>query len=551
MAGSAGQAVTSAEAPARGETAEQRRVRLAAALIGVTREPAGFAALDLCAREAHSYHQLNPYPWWHFRDWKPEERGPYPRCMPFGRTAVLRSARWLFGKPLQIQVGGGDTDSPLEEFLRDAWTRNSMRSRMRAAAEMAGQQGGVALKYSYDATRSQCPLRFQVLSTVDHCRLFYDPMDRDTLLMARVQFPYFDAVVGKWFFYREEWTAQTEVHYLPVEAQFVERVIQGIKWPPIAVVAATNEKPDVSKEWREDYRQPNPFGVIPLQAIHNLDAGGEYGIGDLWDLYRTWDRANLTYHLLDKGNQFDTEPNLVFVDLAAEQQDLDRPLAPGQPISLKSDDGYTGEKRQGQVVMLEPRRAGAAVQMDYIKDVRRQMLLAAGNIEITPEDVTNKGNLTTAVLTQLYQPLIELTDEKRVTYGENGVQIFLELCAVGLKNLSDGAGSGRIKEVAGVDAMRPETYDVQLQWPPYFQLQQDELAALVARQAQEVAEAFTTRDRATRAVAVAEGVDDIDALLTEVAVEQERLEQQDQAQLDAAVAAVDAAKAQASGPPAT
>ena len=55
--------------------------------------------------------------------------------------------------------------------------------------------------------------------------------------------------------------------------------------------------------------------------------------------------------------------------------------------------------------------------MDYAKDLRLMVSSAAGNVDFDPGDVTNKGNLTSAVLTQLYQPQIEMTNLKRQSWG--------------------------------------------------------------------------------------------------------------------------------------
>lgn len=512
---------------------------LAAKLIGVQRAPAGYAELLQVAQEAEAYHALNPYPYWHFQEWKTEERGPYPRCMPFGRTAVLRGARWLFGKPVQINAGpqpgrGEKLDNLLEKYLRQAWQANRMPTRMVAAATRAGYQGGMALKFAYNA-QNPVPLSFQTL-TADTVRCYYHPHNRNQLLMVRVQYPYQDPVTGAWMLYREEWTAEEEVHYAPIPAQIMPTYVntpQGsVAGVPFFVAASDRELPDASGAWSDPQRQRNPFGVIPITPIKNLDADAAMGVGDLWGLFRVIDRVNLTYHLMDKSNQFDSEPNLIFLDVDIDQADGDRPSMPGQPRSLKSDEGAGGEKRQGQVILNEATGALRPQMMEYARDLRKMILAAASSVEVDQAEFTNKGNLTQAVLSQLYGPQIEITEEKRTTYGEDGICKFLETCAVGLTN----AGL-RIPELKGVNPQDHDTYDVTLKWPAYFALAEEEKLSVVTRLNTEVSSHLMSQERAVEAVAVLEGVEDVADLLEEVTAQREAAQAQDNARLDKQLAA--------------
>jgi len=488
-------------------------------MLGIKASPPGYSSARIQAAEAQAYHQLTPYPWWHFADWNVDDWGPYPRCMPFGKSIVVRSARWLFGKPIQINT----SDNPdLQTYLRNAWVENRMRARMRAAAEKGGLQGGIVLKFSYDGTAPKRKLRFQILSPVDECRLFYDPHDREDLLMARVQYPYMDTATGTWMMYREEWTDETFRRYKPIQAMFANQSVGGFKYFEMAAVVADDRTdPDVYGKWEIDSEMPNPFGLIPLQAIRNIDVDGTFGIGDLWDLYRVWDNVNATYRGMNVSNQFDSEPNLVYKDVDIAASEADRALKPREPISIKSDvDPETGEVVKGAgVSILEAKGNLRPAMMEYAKDVRQQILVAASSVDVNQEDFTNKGNMTEAVMLQLYGPLIELTDEKRENYGENGICQFLEKVAIGLTNLTDGPTVGKIKEIGSVDVTDEETFDVQIQWPSYFQLSQDEMAAVVARTQEEEAGGYLTHDRAVQRIAKLEGIDDIDALTEGLAAE--------------------------------
>lgn len=467
----------------------QTPAEIAAALINTKSLPAGLGTIQAAAGEAQAYDKLNPYPTFHFRDWMSENRGPLPRCMPLCKSTVGRGARWLFGRPLQIKVPGNEA---LETFITQAWEANRMPSRLVPIARRGAVEGGVVLKFSYDAARTPA-LSIQSLSLVDQVRLYYHPHDCEQLLMARIQYPYFDAVAGKTMYYREEWTAQEFVRYVPVPAELMKAVNRSIN-------------PDAYEGWEIESQEPNPFKLIPVTHIKNLDADDVWGCGDLWDLFRVVDRINLTYHLMDKSNQFDSEPLAIFLDVDVDEDDIDKPLQPGQPMQVDSTEG-----KQGKVQQLEASGSLRPAMMEYAKDLRKQVLAAASSVEIDQSEFSNKGNLTTAVLTQLFQPLIEITTEKRKTYGEFGLVLFLEAVAKGLAALK--------VESLGVNLADEKTFDVHLQWPSFFELSQDELTALTGRtQEQEIA-GYLPRDRAIERIALAEGIVDVDALKDELAAE--------------------------------
>lgn len=518
------------------QTWEQRGRILASALVNTHYYPPGFEVVRQIAYEAGAYHNLRPYPYWAFADWKPEERGTLPRCLPLARRIVKKGAKWLFGRPVQIAIPG---NKPLEEYFRDTWQRNRMPTRMVAGAERGGYQGGLALKWSYDET-AENPLSFQLLSVIDQCRLYYDPHDSDRLLMARVQYPVFNPADGEYWLYREEWTDAQEVHYQPVRAKFLQLARQGFPqfaYANVPVVSGSNTEPDLYEKWEITSARPNRFGVIPLHPIRNADIGDVWGAGDLWTdvgggMFRLIDRLNLAYQYMDKSNQFDSERNLVFFDVDAGQDVVGRPLAPGQPLSLKSERLPDGTLAKGQVVELEASGQMRPHLMEYAESLRQELLDTAGAVDVRPDEITNKGNLTSAVMSQLYAPLIETTEEKRKTYGEDGVAKFLERCAVGLAN----AGLTGRRSVPRINIADEDNFDVQLKWPDFFALPEDEKTARVTRIISEVDNALMPPERAIEEVAKVEGIEDVDTMKEELAEAQEMRAAQEQAALDAVTA---------------
>lgn len=484
-------------------------------LINTKSKPDGFIEAWAQAMQAAAYHALDPYPMWNFHDWKTEDKGPHPRCMPLPRHIVSKGASWLFGKPFQIV----SENEKLQESLRDAWLQSRMQTKIRYAAELGGIQGGVALKWAYDESNKDRPVAFQVLSVVDHLRLYYDPHDQDKLLMARVQYTYFDYERNQYYWYREEWTDEFEVHYVPRMAVYKKQNVSGahaqVGVAQLADGASMNADPDTDENWQILTQKPNPFGVIPICAGKNIDVGSTWGQGDLWPFFRVFDRLNLAYHLMDRSNQLDSDPTTVAMDVSPEADDLDRVGKPGSIVSVKSDETADGKPKQGRVELLEPSGRLRPYMKEYADDVRAMIMDAARSVEVRQEDVSNKGNMTQAVLMQLYAPLISATDEKRQTYGEDWITKFLELASIGLKN----AGA---KGFETVNEDVEDSYDIELKWPDYFMLTDEEKAQRVNRMTAEETAGYITHDRAVARIAEMEGISDLDALKAEL--EEQELE---------------------------
>ncbi len=422
-------------------------------LIGTKAFPAGLSQVCQMALEAQAYHVQEPYPGWYFRDWRVEERGPLPRCMPVARRIVTRGAKWLFANSPTLSCA---ENAKLEGFARRTMRENRMASRLPAMAERAGVEGGVALKFDFDASRVGKTVNIDALSVVDQVRLYFDAHDSDLLLMARVQYPYFDAAEGAVYWHREEWTAKERVVYAPVADLSLGGQFGMGSW----------READGVEDWAVMAREENPFGVIPILYVKNIEVLDVWGVGDLWTLYRVIDRINLTYHLMDRSNQFDSETNPIFQDLEVADDDLNVRQQPGQPMVVESKEGAGGESKRGQVYFPRSGNNLRPAMMDYAKDLRLMVSSAAGNVDFDPGDVTNKGNLTSAVLTQLYQPQIEMTNLKRQSWGENGLTAFFALMARGLAN----AGVMDLDCDFGDEA----TFAVGVEWAPYFGVAESE-----------------------------------------------------------------------------
>lgn len=474
----------------------QDAAALAKALINTKSKPSGLAEMQAYARKAAAYHAMTPYPQFGFQNWKTENRGVLPQCMPIAKRIVERGARWLFGSPLQL-ICTGNTN--LENLIRDAWQANRMDSRLPAMGKRGGLEGGVVLKYAYDGKAVLTPkLTFQSLSSLDECRVFTHPHNRDLVLMARVQYRYQDLTDGKWKWYREEWTAEEEVHYEPiVDAS--------------SNLASSTFDADTCPNWKESTREANKLGVIPFHYVRNLETDDLWGAADLWSLgdgdglFKIIDRLNLTRWLQDVSNQFDAALNPFLIDADLKDDEVDKPVAPGEPVSIQSVDGGPN---QAKVVFPTGSNNLRPAMQETCKDLIREIQAAASAVDVDQSEITNKGNLTRAVLEQIYLPQIEITHEKRKSYGQDGLCKFFELVAIGLANI------GVLK---GVDPNDRDTFTVAIKWPDFFPLSEEEKQAIVGRTQEEELAGYLPHDRAIERIAAIEGITDVATLKEELA----------------------------------
>lgn len=479
----------------------------AKSLLGTAYLPSGFQNVQTLARVARAYDALVPYP--NFsnltKDWKTEDRGPYPRCRPFVQHIVSKGVSWLFGRPISFRANdeGGGENKDLSEQVNDIWTGNDMNRRSLTLARTGALSGGCVMKFSF---REDTGVHIDLLDPTQQCRLYWDPFNLSRLLMARIQFPYYNAVEGKMYYWREDWTDEDQIIYKPVPmATFGTEVVQD----------AYNviDKVDAYGNWEKESEKRNPFGIIPLWYVRNKETGTEYGEGDLWTMYTVVDQINFTRDLEHKGNQKAIDPKLAYIDVVAPNEE--QAMADG-PSSVEVLQTADGAQSQGKVEKLDVNAAVRPYVAEFADDLMRELYAAVGVVDLKPEEVTNKGNLTAAVMMQMYEPLVTTTAAKRTCYGEDGIAVFFERMAFGLTNL-------------GVQGWRPEI-DVQVIWPPYFEQTEEEKTAAVSRQALMIENDFTTHDRAVREVAKMDGVIDADDLLSKVQAEKSEREAKEAAE---------------------
>lgn len=482
---------------------DNKRTAMAESLVGKEVTPDGYRIWRAFATEAQAYHVGSPYPEFSFRGWRKEERGPLPLVMPFVQSIPRKAAQWLFGRPIDITC----EDEAFQDLIVDAWADSRMDSRMVAAAETGAVMGKVGVKFDYDETREGCPLRFRIIQPW-MMRTYHDPHDQSAVLMVRIQYPYRDYNSGQLMMYREDWTDKTHAVYEPVP------VTSFYAWDSPDKRFGSSGAPDdddlrAQKTELKYTKKPNPFGVIPVIEIHNIDRGRGYGTGDLWGMYRIIDRINLAYALHDRHNQKNVDPHLLLIDLEAASDDAPQVLAPGEGIQLASTSERTGKAEQ-----LTTDAAIRPHIRQYAEDLLKMLLDAVGSVIVDEEKVTNKGNLTQAVMTQMYAPLVLSTEEKRKAYGHDGLTRLFDAVAQGLANYKGALTNKDVsKAVAGFDPKDPESLRCVINWPDYFDATDEDKQARLTRYTTEVGAGFMPHDEAAKRIALMEGCEDTEDYL--------------------------------------
>jgi hypothetical protein len=330
--------------------------------------------------------------------------------------------------------------------------------------------------------------------------------------MARIQYPIYNAANGQWYWHREEYTDKVHRVYKDVA---MSELTNDITWTdPFTLV----EKIEDYKTWTIESEEPNGFGIIPLWYAKNRDTGTEVGKGDLWTLFESIDQFNFTHNISHTDNQKSIDPGKAYIDLTAAEGEQPSLSGNAKVIVVESAEDTSKGGSQGKIHEFSSNAAVRPHVDKFAEDLEHEIYSAAGWVKVDSEEVSNKGNLTVAVLTQLYGPCIKTINGKRQTMGEDGVCVFLERMTEGLTTL--GVQGWTVAE------------DIQPIWQPFFEESEQEKQMRVTRVVLEMQNFLTTHARAVKEVAAANGILDTDTLLQEVEAEKEEAEQKEQEQLE-------------------
>ena len=451
--------------------------------------------MALLSWQSWDYYESGPYPQHAFgpQQWQ-LEKGPRPTPLPYAQILINEGAEFIFrnGAPQFSVPDDPEADTLLQRIIR----QNRLQSQWISLAENAGNHGAIAAKFSIDTNNKSCPVRISFLDVPQECRVWMDPHDQTRILMARLQYPYRDLTTGDWYYFREEWTEDCYVTYVP------KRAGDSTIAHPMNLEGYTDTLGD-AKDWVIAKQTENVIGLIPITIIRNKTSkGNPLGEGDCWRVFRIMDRLALTMHGEDQSNQQHSRPTAVAINAELENDD---PLQLGELIKIKKTKGADGD---ADLKLLEP--SGAAREYSHRSIDKWEELLykAVGLSRVNPEAVTNSGNMTALAFMMTYGRTISTSDLKRENWGNSGMAVFFLNILTALQRL------GGIKEVSKIN----EETVVSTEWPLYFEATSEDIQNVSDRTISQVEKGVLPIERGAERIARAEKVppNEIKQLLEEI-----------------------------------
>lgn len=300
------------------------------------------------------------------------------------RLVVVKSVGYLFGFDLQFQVGE-EAESEEDAWLRECWDHNSRMLRLHRLGIHGGIGGDAFVMvlppnpalYGHDFPRL-------VLWPADDVLVIPDPEDYERAVR-----------------YIRTWHGMDPQTAKPVAFRKV------VEWDGAGWQIIDEKSQGQSSAWVETYRERWPYDFCPVFHCQNLPAPDTfYGLADLEpDLIDVNEAINFTLSNTRRIYRIHGHPQTWGKGFGQTEIRRD----PSKVLVLESDKGELANlEMQGDPT------AGLAVQKNLTEafhEVARIPEVASGKVE----DI---GQLSGLALQILYAPLIELTQTKRLTYGD-------------------------------------------------------------------------------------------------------------------------------------
>lgn len=310
----------------------------------------------------------------------------------YARMVVDKGVAFLFGKDVGFELVEG-SQTPAEEWLDGVWKANRKMSLLQKLATNGGIYGTAFLKIHLQ------PGRDPKLVVVDPetVSVALDPMDVDTVLRYTIRYQTTDPNTDKIISVRQ------------VMAQ------EGLQW------LITDEIGDVGgATWQTVNTQVWPYRFAPMLHCQNLNAPNAFwGISDIEDdLLEVIGKESYTVSNILKILRYHAHPKTWARGVKAEQLHVNPDnliVLPGETATIQNLEMQSD--LASSIAMHKELR-------QFIHELARVPEVATGRVE-------GIGTLSGVALEILYQPLLEKTEAKRVTYGEMLVELNRRLLAIG------------------------------------------------------------------------------------------------------------------------
>lgn len=310
----------------------------------------------------------------------------------YARMIVDKGVAFLFGKNVGFELTKCEVTLQ-EAWLDDVWAANRKMSLLQKLATNGGIYGTAFLKIHLQP--GQTPKL--VVVDPETVSVVLDPMDVDAVVKYTIRYQTMDPQTDK----------------LIAVRQVIEQ--DGLQWK------ITDEIGDVQgASWQTVNVQTWPYRFAPMLHCQNLSAPNAFwGISDIEDdVLEVIAKESYTVSNILKILRFHAHPKTWVRGVAA----ADVKVNPDNLIVLP------GETATIQNLEMHSDLASSIAMhkelTQFIHEISRVPEVSTGKVD-------NVGNLSGVALEILYQPLLEKTEAKRVTYGDMLVELNRRLLVIG------------------------------------------------------------------------------------------------------------------------
>jgi hypothetical protein len=303
----------------------------------------------------------------------------------FARLIVNKSATFLFGQDIVFDIDDTWASATAgEKYLEGFWKQNKKMSLLQKLAINGGVAGHAAVKINPVGEDGRAYPSLRVINP-SMLIVFFDPDDIDEVEEYRIEWNYTDVVQGQ---------------LLPVFRR-QRHLNEGSYWQIIDEEGTSGLGP-----WTtiSDVKWPFPFSaVVECQNLPNPNE--YYGSPDLEpDILRVINRLNFVISDWNKALRLHASPREYGTGFDANQ------------IKSGGDEMLVIPNENAKLGLLEMASDMTSTSMLYEK-VKQALHEIARIPEVSVGKTENIGVLSGVALEILYQPLLELTYVKRMTYG--------------------------------------------------------------------------------------------------------------------------------------
>jgi hypothetical protein len=320
----------------------------------------------------------------------------------YARTVVDKGVAFLFGREPVFELDEGMERSPAEVYLDEVWRANRKMQLLQKLAVNGGVCGHAFVKVTLPRAGEVYPRL--VLLSPEYVSVVCDPNDVDLVWRYVIQY-----------------AARGKDGARLVIRQVVERDEAG-RWTIVDQVSR-NDGAFV------DVQPPAlwPWPWSPVVDCQNLPSPNEYyGLADIErDVLKLNAAINFGMSNLQRILRYHAHPKTWVRGAAAKEVD----------ISVENIIGIPNP--QGELRNLEM-LSDLSSSIEYVRRLREALHETAGIPEVATGRLESAGNLSGVALQILYQPILERTEAKRLTYGEMLIELNRRLLEMG------GYGAGHV-----------------------------------------------------------------------------------------------------------